>query len=324
MKQWIWGLVVGLCCVLGARAEAAAPVPLLWKAQQEGGAVYLLGSFHLLKQEDYPLHPVVDAIYAEVDRVVFEVDPAQMQDAEVQKALLRMARFEDGRTLRQVIAPQTAQKLQAFLGGSEAALAASDPFKPWYMGLNVSIGAMVAAGLDPKLGLDQHFMQRAARDGKAVAGLETVQQQLGAMDRAPLEEQEVMLVDALLPVAEMRERIFSMHDIWRKGDEQGLLNLVNEEMAQRTPQMYLLLNRDRNLEWLPQLSRMLKEKENTLVIVGAMHLLGDEGVVSLLRKQGIPVQRIKADAAANEADADGEALPRVLPVAPKPLEDEAA
>ena len=293
MKHW---LVVALVTLFGlATATAAPPTPLLWKAESEVGTVYLLGSFHLLKAEDYPLHPHVEMAYAQAGHVVFEIDPAEMADPATMVAIQKLAKFDDGRTLRSVISKETADKLQAFMGGSEAAMAGSDAFKPWFMGMNLAVGAMASMGLNPQLGLDQHFMQRAGKDGKTVSGLETALDQMGALDRTPLSEQENMLAEALGPAAEMRSKIMELHDIWRAGDEARLLEMVNGDMAEKTPQMYVLLNRDRNNAWLPQVVAMLGEKETRLVIVGAMHLIGNDGLVELLRARGVEVERVDTE-----------------------------
>lgn len=291
MKTWLASLVLAFAWCSGA--GAAPPVPLLWEAQGEHGSVYLLGSFHLLKADDYPLHPVVEQAYAKANRLVFEIDPAEMARPETLRALQAMAKFSDARTLRRVISPRTAKQLRQFLGG-DAALTAADPFKPWYMGITIAVGSMAAMGLDPKLGLDQHFIQRAATDDKPVSGLETALEQMGALDQAPLDEQEVMLVEALAPLAEQRTRIFQMHDLWRAGDEVGLQQAVNKDMLQRTPRMYELLNRERNRKWLPQVVALLGEAQTTLVVVGAMHLLGEDGLVEQLQRRGIQVRRVEA------------------------------
>lgn len=295
MKRW---LVIAFVALFGiASATAAPPTPLLWKAEGTAGTVYLLGSFHLLKADDYPLHPQVEMAYAQATHVVFEIDPAEMAAPQTMAAIQKLAKFDDGRTLRQAISKDTADKLQAFMGGSEAAMAGSDPFKPWFMGMNLAVGAMTSIGLNPQLGLDQHFMKRAAKDGKPVSGLETAMDQMGALDGAPLDEQEHMLAEALQPAAEMRERILEMHDIWRAGDAARLEELVNSDMAEKTPQMYRLLNRDRNLKWLPQVQAMLGEKQTRLVVVGAMHLIGEDGLVELLRGRGVKVERVDTDVA---------------------------
>ena len=294
-KTWITACLLGLSWIAGA--AAAPPVPLLWKAEGEAGTVYLLGSFHLLTKDDYPLHPQVEIAWSQADRVVFEVDPADMQSPATMAAIQQLAKFDDGRTLRQMIAPETAAKLQAFMGGSEAAMAGADAFKPWFMGMNLAVGAMTAAGLNPALGLDQHFMQRAAREGKPVSGLETVLEQIGALDRSPLPEQEHMLAEALAPAAEMRGKIMQLHEIWRRGGAEALVALINGEMAQSTPRMYLLLNRERNLKWLPQVRAMLGEDKVSFVVVGAMHLIDSDGLVELLRAHGVKVERVDAESA---------------------------
>ncbi len=286
-----------LLWLVATLAVAAPPAPLLWKAQGEAGTVYLLGSFHLLRADDYPLHPSVEMAYVRAGRLVFEIDPSEMASPELPARIQALAKFDDGRTLRGVISAENAEKLKAFLGGSEAAMASSDVFKPWYMGMNLMVGKMAMLGLDPKRGLDQHFMQRAAKDGKPASGLETAMQQMGALDGAPLSEQEQMLAEALEPVAEMRERVFAMHDLWRAGDAEGLVALIHDDMAKKTPQMYLRLNRDRNLAWLPQVLELLERRQDVLVVVGAMHLIGDEGLVALLRERGVKVERVDAEQA---------------------------
>lgn len=281
-----------LCAGACATAHAEPPVPLLWKAQGEAGTVYLLGSFHLLTDADYPLHPNVEAAYDDAEALLFEVDPAVMNSPATARTMQDMARFSDGQTLRGVISDETEAKLAAFLG-SEAAVAASDPFEPWFLGMNLAIGAMVNAGLDPSKGLDQHFMQRAGKDAKPASGLETIVEQLGALDNAPLAEQESMLADALVPVAELRADIEKIHATWRAGDADGMQELMIEEMVQKTPRMYELINRDRNQRWLPKVEALLASDDDHLVIVGAMHLIGEEGLVQQLGKRGVVVERVE-------------------------------
>lgn len=280
-----------LCLGLCAAAQAEPPTPLLWKAQSDAGTVYLLGSFHLLTAEDYPLAPSVEAAYADAEALLFEVDPAVMTSPATAATMQSMARFSDGKTLREVISDETEAKLAKFLG-SEAAVAASDPFEPWYLGMNLAVMAMVNAGLDPSRGVDQHFMQRAKSDGKPATGLETIEEQLGALDGAPLSEQEVMLNEALVPLPEIRKDIEEMHAIWRAGDAAGIERVTDEQMAEKTPRMFEMLNRDRNQRWLPKVEALLASEDDHLVIVGALHLVGEDGLVHQLGKRGIVVERI--------------------------------
>lgn len=284
-------LLALLCATACAAAHAEPPTPLLWKAEGKAGRVYLLGSFHLLTAEDYPLAASVEAAYDDAEALLFEVDPTEMTSPKMQTSIQSLARFDDGRTLRGVLSDETEAKLLALLG-SEAAIAASDPFEPWFVGMNLALMAMVNAGLDPSKGLDQHFMQRAGKDGKPATGLETVVEQIGALDRTPIAEQEVFLGEALVPVEEMREDIGKIHALWRAGDDAGIEALVNEDMQSKTPRMYELLNRDRNQRWLPKVEALLALEDDHLVIVGAMHLIGEEGLVAQLGKRGVKVERV--------------------------------
>lgn len=280
-----------LCLGLSAAAQAEPPMPLLWKAQTDAGTVYLLGSFHLLTAADYPLASSVEDAYADAEALLFEVDPAAMTSPKTAETMQSMARFSDGKTLREVISDDTEAKLATFLG-SEAAVAASDPFEPWFLGMNLAVMALVNAGLDPSLGLDQHFMQRAKADSKPATGLETIEEQLGALDGAPMAEQEVMLNEALAPLGEMRADIDEMHAIWRAGDAAGIERVTDEKMAEKTPRMFEMLNRERNQRWLPKVEALLAAEDDHLVIVGAMHLVGEDGLVEQLGKRGIAVERV--------------------------------
>lgn len=286
--RWLgWLLLIPL-----AGALAAPPEPLLWQARGEVGTVYLLGSFHMLGAEDHPLDPRVESAYARAERLVFEVDPAEMAEPETLRAVQAMGRFEAGDSLRGSISAGTLAALRAFVG-SDAALATMDAYKPWYLGLTIAVGSMSAMGLDARFGLDQHFMQRAAADGKPVAGLETAREQMAALDRAPMAEQDQLLAEALEPLATKRERIGELRALWRAGDAAGLERAINADMREQTPQTYILLNRERNRAWLPQILDLLQQSGTSLVIVGSMHLLGPDGLVEMLRRRGVKVERIR-------------------------------
>jgi uncharacterized protein len=280
-----------LLSAISLPAAAEPPVPLLWKAEKGAGTVYLLGSFHLLKAADYPLAQSVDLAFDDAERVVFEVPPEQMQSPEMATIAQRYARAADGQTLRGSISKATADKLQAFLG-SEAALAAADPYDPWYMGMNLMIMSMVQAGFDPTKGLDLHLMHRASEAGKPTGGLEQAEDQFRALDAIPMAEQESMLADVLLPPAQMRAEVDTLHRQWRSGDGDGLKQTINTEMLAKTPVAYRTINVDRNKRWLPQIESMLEQQDDHLVVVGSLHLLGDDGLVAMLRERGVELERL--------------------------------
>jgi uncharacterized protein len=292
MRHRALQLAFSLLLTLLANAASATPLPMLWTVSKGDARVSLLGSFHMLKPQDYPMDASIEQAYAEADRVVFEADMAEMRSPALAAALMKAARFDDGRTLRQVLPHDVREKLEVFMG--EAAVAGSDGMKPWFLSLNLAMSVIVQAGFNPALGMDAHFMQRAAADGKPTAGLETAADQVHALSAGPIHEQVIGLADMLQPLDELKQRFDEIYGFWRGGDVAAIERVMVEEMVAKTPVTARLLNEDRNRRWLPQVEAMLEGEGNTLVIVGALHLVGDIGLVELLRARGHAVERVGA------------------------------
>lgn len=282
-------------------ATASAPVPLMWTACDADNCLYLLGSFHLLKPTDYPLSTDVDAAYADVEKLVFEIPPQEMQSPEMQQQMLAAALRRDGTQLKDELSPAQNAKLDAWLKANEAALAKQglapavfQMFKPWFAGLMVSLTGMNEMGMQPELGLDRHFMGRADKAGKPVSGLETGSSQIALLSGMTPEEQRQMLEESLDSVAKGGAETRKLHDAWRRGDAEALVTGTIDEMRREYPRLYQAINVERNDAWVPLLEQRLKTPgtDDHLVVVGAMHLLGPDGVVEKLRAKGYKVTRI--------------------------------
>jgi len=176
-------------------------------------------------------------------------------------------------------------------GGSVAQV---DAVEPWAVTLSLVLGMTQAMGFRQDQGLDATLMKRAAEAQKTVAGLETVDDQINALDSMPMDEQVSGLDELLAKPQETLSDLTTMHDWWKRGDVKSLDGKMRVEMKQKTPVSYRLINVDRNDAWVPKIEQRLAEpgQDNTLVVVGAMHLLGADGVVDKLRAKGYAVERI--------------------------------
>lgn len=283
-------------------AAHVPPVPLLWKASSGERAVYLLGSFHLLKPEDYPLSPDVDAAFADVDTVVFEIPPEQLQSPELGMKMGQAAMRTDGTPLNSVLPQDTVDALDAWTAENAAQLQQMQlapqvlqMFQPWFVSLMVTVTEMGKFGLDPEMGLDNHMAKRAAEAGKRTAGLETADQQIAFFTGMSDDEQLQFLQSALESSGEEGQaEIAKLHAAWRAGDAQAIWEGMAVEMAEEFPALYQRINVERNDAWVPQIEAMLAGEGtgNTLVVVGALHLLGEDGVVEKLGARGYDVERI--------------------------------
>lgn len=309
LLRWVLlaAVLLGFAGTLHADAGREAPVPLLWKVSDRDNSLYLLGSFHLLKPDDYPLSRDVDAAFADADKVVFELPPEELGSPALGMRMGQAALRGDGTTLDSELPEDTRQALSAWMDANAAHLQrlqmspqVMQLFEPWFAGLMVAIVEMGKAGLDPALGLDTHLAQRAAQAGKATGGLETGEQQIEFLDGMDRIEQVQFLQEALDSAARGPEEIDRMHDAWRRGDADGLWEGMARDMRERFPKLYQRVNVERNDAWLQRLEDKLAAPGNddTLVVVGALHLLGEDGVVEKLRARGYEVERICSACAA--------------------------
>lgn len=288
-------LVVAAALAGPAGAPEARPgaVPLLWKVSDANTSVYLLGSFHLLKADDYPLPQEVESAFADAERVAFEVSPEELADPALAKHMLAAAQYSDGSTLSAVLPAPVRDKFSSLLESRGATLAQFETFEPWFVNLTLVMGLSSSMGLSAEHGLDRHVMQKAADAGKPTSGLETIAAQMSALDSAPIQEQVDALSDFVDDPERARSTIGQLHAAWRSGDAEQLDRLTRVEMLRETPQTYKVINVDRNRAWLPQINEMLAHPEDdALVVVGAMHLLGEDGLVEQMRAQGHRVERI--------------------------------
>lgn len=288
-------LFATLWLLLACVAWAQPPVPLLWKVSDADNSVYLLGSMHLLTADEYPLAPAVDAAFADSAQLVFEIAPQGMDPQEVAQAMLQSATRTDGKTLAQTLPPATWRSLQTYAAAHGMPAQSLQHYKPWFVALLVMMGESTAAGMDPALGLDQHFMARAAAAGKPTTGLESAQAQIALFDGMGERAQLEFLQEALGDVAHFKEQMDELLSAWRQADEKALLRIGLQDMRRDYPELYQSINVGRNRAWLPKVEALLHESShhNALVVVGALHLLGDDGLVRLLQRRGYRVQRLR-------------------------------
>lgn len=299
-------LLVATCVALSLLApsrpaHAQPPVPLLWKVSDADNSVYLLGSFHLLKPGDYPLSKDVDAAFADAKSLVFEIPPQQIASPELAMQMSQAALRKDGTPLDGDLPPGLATKLKAWEAANAASLGkmglspqSLQMFQPWFVGLVISMVQMSNDGLDPRLGLDEHFAAEAAAKGKPTSGLETGTQQIAFLAQMDHDEQLQFLAEAIDESQDGRQEMEKLHAAWRAGDIHTLWDGMAVEMKREYPKLYAHINIERNDAWVPKIEQRLAAPghDDTLVVVGALHLLGSDGVVEKLRAKGYTVERI--------------------------------
>ncbi len=277
-----------------ASAPASVKRPFLWKVSDADNSVYLLGSFHLLKPDDYPLPVEIDRAFEDAESLLFEIDPREMTSPDTAATAQKYMAYEPGKSLSTVLPKPTLEKLDKMMVAGGGSAQAMEQSEPWAVSLGLLMGITQSMGFKPELGLDSNLMARAAKAGKPTAGLETVDAQFKAMDSIPYAEQAQELNEFLDDPAKAVKQLRDMHESWRTGNVAKIDSGMRAEMATKTPVSYKLMNVDRNNGWLPQVEKRLtgSTKDDTLVVVGSVHLLGKDGLVEKLRAKGYKVERV--------------------------------
>ena len=288
------GLVLRTCVIalaLSMCARAADAKTFAWKATgKNGGVVYLVGSIHVLTPDFYPLNPALEAAFKESDLVVEEVDMAEMLDPSAQLRVLSRGMLPGDQSLEKLISPATLALVKKVTGDLGPAGQPLMRFKPWMLAIALQGLELQKAGYDPELGLDKHFYDQAKASGKAVQGLETADYQISVFDGMTMEQQERLLAQTLKELETELASVGKLADAWKSGDAPTVERIVQSELKAE-PQMYQRLLVDRNKAWLPKIEALFARTGRALVVVGAAHLVGPDGLVAMLKAKGYKVEQ---------------------------------
>jgi hypothetical protein len=281
-----------LLCLLATSAGQAATQSFIWKINgPRSGTIYLAGSLHLLTNEYYPLAPAFDQAFTESDLLIEELDLGEMQAPEAQMQMLTRGMMPAGQTLESVLTPSTLAQVRAKVADMGLHLAPLQLFKPWSLAMTLQGLEWQKAGLDPELGLDKHFYDRAKQTGMPVQGLETLDFQLAQFDQMPMADQDRLLASTLKEMATTKQSVDEMARAWKAGDAKSIEGLALDDMKTE-PAMYQHLLLDRNRNWLPKLEALFTRAKPAFVIVGAAHLVGSDGLLAMLGARGYTITQM--------------------------------
>jgi uncharacterized protein len=278
MRRWL--LIVGLFSCLSAQAQS--PV---WAIRGTHNTVYLAGSVHLLKTGEASLPPAFERAYTSSKALVMEVDVDELDSPAAQSLLLEKGMVAEGSTLRASIGEARYTRLAAEAQRLGLPIEGLEQFQPWAIALTLTQLEYLQLGFDPEEGVEKQLGRRAHLDGKKIQGLETLEEQINILAGLSAQDQARFLD---LTVTELKDADRDTREIlaaWRVGDAAKLAALMTEDYRS-FPSLYRALVTDRNRRWLPQIERLLKGDQDYLVVVGALHLVGDGGLLQLARAQG--------------------------------------
>jgi uncharacterized protein YbaP (TraB family) len=281
-------LLAALAAVLLPFGIAAAN-PAVWAVAGKNNTVYLFGSVHLLPEGGFAIAGELETAYRDAELVCLEVDIGALTPATTLSVTLARAIDPEGRGLFELLGPSAARVREA-AAAAEFDLAQFEPFEPWFVGITVSVMALQQHGYVAEHGVEQIILQAAKQDGKPGCGLETLDEQLAVLDSLPAEEQLEVLLQSLEEAKDIEEEMKRLFDAWQDGDDEPLSRQLEEEFADY-PELAERLIYARNEHWADQVAALLEQPDDVLVVVGALHLVGKQGLPAKLERRGFRIQR---------------------------------
>ena len=280
----VWLVLYALCYHTGWAAEEQG---ILWRI--DGAATqpsYLLGTIHSDDARITTLPVTIANIFLQADSFSGEIDMDLPNLMQASQATL----LPEGESLQQLLDStlyqQTVQLLAAY-GMPELVV---QRMKPWAAAATLSLPR-------PQTGLflDMLLYTQAAARGKRVYGLETVSEQIGAMESIPRDLQIIMLRDAVAQHDQLDQIIEALINAYLQRDLNTLESISDKAMQQgdaRVAQLFtsqVVVNRNRRM--LERMQPRLDEG-NAFIAVGALHLPGKDGLLTLLRNKGYRVNPV--------------------------------
>lgn len=284
-------LVVGLV-LLTSLPTGALSKNFIWKATNgRGGTVYLAGSVHLLSKDYYPLDPAFDSALQTADLLVEEIELGEMLAPRSQMLLVTRGMLPATESLDKLISPQTLAAVSARVAAMGLPFEALKRLKPWSIALTLQALEWQKAGLDANLGLDKHLYDLAKSSGKATEGLETLEFQISRLDDMSMDLQDRLLAETLTELEHAVAGFTRIANAWKTGDVTTVERFVLQDLKTQ-PQLYERLLLERNRNWLPRIEALFSRPRPALVVVGAAHLVGADGLLQMLRAKGYTLEQL--------------------------------
>lgn len=284
------------CCLLlalacGPAASASSPV---WQVQGDAGGFLLGGTIHMLRPQDFPLPEVFDRAYDVTDTVVLEADLSALVRPEIQRLMFERGFQPQGRTLTDDVTADTWTRLLELtdeLGIPEDMLAR---MQPSFAGLTVARAVLGRLGVT-EVGIDGYFYRRARADGRSLRPLEDAYEQMEMLLGLGADDPNGFLDANLDDLDRSRHVIETAIRDWRSGDFDALHANLIEPSREQDPRSHRVLFTERNAAWMVSLKLFADSDERELVLVGAGHLGGPDGLLEALRAVGYQVRPWRGD-----------------------------
>jgi uncharacterized protein YbaP (TraB family) len=285
-------LLIFLFAVFARDSLSQSQKSFLWKVQSKTNTVYVLGSIHYLKKEMYPLDEKIEKAFDQSNILGVEANVDGLSKMDVQK-LVESAFYSGDDTLEKHLSPEAYELVKKQLTEMGASLEAAQRYRPWFLALSLASVEIVKLGFDANSGIDLYFLSKAA-EKKKIVELESLEYQMNLFSTLSEKDQELFLLYTLKDIKVLEQELDKLIRAWTAGDEKGIELIMTRSVKEdkKLIPIYEKLVTERNGKMASKIEEYLKEKETFFVVVGAGHLVGNQGIIELLKRKGFVLEQL--------------------------------
>lgn len=287
-NRWIGGILLLWLFTASLVAQADSPV---WKVSRDGGHLYLGGTIHVLGKADYPLPEAFGRAYNDADIVILEADVSTLESPAYQQKILREGTYSGDSDITDDLSGETLERLESYLQQRGIPAAPLYRLRPGILSLTLTVIELQRLGFT-ETGVDEYYETQAMNDGKDLAYLESADDQVRFLLDMGKGQEDELVRHTLAEMEKLPRYMDHLKTAWREGDIGQLEAVGLDTWIDRFPDVYQALLVDRNHNWLPQIERMLETGDTEMVLFGALHLVGDDGILTLLEDRGYELERL--------------------------------
>lgn len=296
-------IIVSLSCLLclylpvaTAQQTAKQSGGALFRVQDGHHTLYLFGTIHVGAADFYPLAPEVMQALERAPAVALELDPTKL--ASLQAAIEQYGVYPPGQSFRTALSAPLQQQLLKVLAQYHIAPKSIERMRPWMIASLLTVEEAEGSGYQSQLAVDSYLANAILKRNKPVIELEGAARQMALFAALSPAQENLLLEDAIkeLHDAESATELKAMAECWRRGDLNGLAELLNDKSDKAsfvTRFTKEVLLDQRNPYLAERIADLLTQQDGVFAAIGMLHLTGSNDLPALLEQRGLKVERIE-------------------------------
>jgi len=271
---------------------SASQKSFLWKIQSKMNTVYVLGSLHFFKKEIDPLNQKIENAFGQSQILVVEADINDIKKVDIQK-LMERAFYPANDMLEKHVSPEIHEWVKKETSGLGIPVELINKQRPWFLAMTLEALESLKLGFDPNYGIDKYFLSKA-EGKKRILELESLDYQLNLLSSFSDKDQELLLLYTLRDLRILEQELEQLTKAWTSGDTKSMESILTRSVSgdKRLASIFEKVVYERNGKMALKIEDFLRTRETYFVIVGAGHLVGDRGIIEILKGKGYLVEQL--------------------------------